>query len=328
MTKESNVNENNYSVYIHTTPNGKMYVGITKRKPETRWGRNGNNYKGQIFYNAIEKYGWDNIEHEIVAEHLTKEEAENFEITLIDKLHTRDKKYGYNVSSGGEGVHGLCGEKHPYYGKPMPEEIRQKISMSKRLNPKKCTDEELKRMSETSKEIWAREGYREKMSGKNASAYGKCGADNPTSKKVICLNTGEVYDSAKIASEERLCSHSKLCACCRGERKSCGKDEYGNKLAWMYYEDYINSSQEEILKKKDTMAKKQPNMKKVICINTSDVYESVSTAGRSAGVKQSKITLVCKGIRKSTGKDENGKPLHWMYYDDYKNVVELFYGIK
>ena len=61
MTKEGS--ENNYSVYVHTAPSGKMYVGITKQKPEYRWGRNGIKYKTQVFYRAIEKYGWDNIDH-------------------------------------------------------------------------------------------------------------------------------------------------------------------------------------------------------------------------------------------------------------------------
>lgn len=27
----------NYKVYMHTLPNGKRYVGITKQEPEKRW---------------------------------------------------------------------------------------------------------------------------------------------------------------------------------------------------------------------------------------------------------------------------------------------------
>ena len=248
MTKEGS--ENNYSVYVHTTPSGKMYVGITKQKPEYRWGRNGIKYKTQVFYRAIEKYGWDNIDHEIIAEHLTKEEAENFEIKLIDKLHTTDPKYGYNITTGGEGGNGLYGEKNGRYGKPVSEETKEKMREAKRLNPRKYTEEELKKKSEKSKEVWAREGYREKMTGKNAPAYGRTGEkhpmyglhpdDNPNSKKIVCLTTDKIYDSAKTASKENGCNYSKLCMCCRGERKSCGKDKNGNPLHWMFYKDYIN----------------------------------------------------------------------------------------
>ena len=55
-----------YWVYIHTCPNGKRYVGITTApKPEYRWGRNGEGYKGQLFGKAILKYGWSSITHEV-----------------------------------------------------------------------------------------------------------------------------------------------------------------------------------------------------------------------------------------------------------------------
>ena len=47
-----------YSVYIHTFPNDKKYIGITSWKPELRWGANGANYKNPYMVNAIKKYGW------------------------------------------------------------------------------------------------------------------------------------------------------------------------------------------------------------------------------------------------------------------------------
>lgn len=55
-----------YVVYKHTTPSGKVYVGITGQKPARRW-QNGYGYKdNEHFYRAIRKYGWENIKHEIV----------------------------------------------------------------------------------------------------------------------------------------------------------------------------------------------------------------------------------------------------------------------
>ena len=62
-----------YTVYAHTSPSGKKYIGITRQKPQARW-RNGNAYKNnKHFANAIKAYGWDNFEHEILFEKLTKD---------------------------------------------------------------------------------------------------------------------------------------------------------------------------------------------------------------------------------------------------------------
>lgn len=91
-----------YTVYKHTTPSGKVYIGITGRKPEQRWA-NGNGYRGnEHFYRAILKYGWENIKHEIVANGLTKEQACDLEIELIAEYDATNPKHGYNHAIGGE----------------------------------------------------------------------------------------------------------------------------------------------------------------------------------------------------------------------------------
>jgi hypothetical protein len=91
----------NYYVYIHIFPNDKVYIGITQQKPLKRW-NGGYGYKNQkIIYNAILKYGWNNIKHKILYENLTKEEAEQKEIELITKHNSTNRKYGYNISNGG-----------------------------------------------------------------------------------------------------------------------------------------------------------------------------------------------------------------------------------
>lgn len=90
-----------WTVYYHIFPNGKYYVGITSRDVETRWGKNGIGYKDQPVYKAINKYGWNNITHEVFGSHLTKEEATNMEKILINKLDSYNN--GYNYTYGGDG---------------------------------------------------------------------------------------------------------------------------------------------------------------------------------------------------------------------------------
>lgn len=95
--------DNIWTVYVHINKkNFKCYVGVTSKSPEKRW-LNGIGYKNQLFYNAIKKYGWDGFYHEIVASGITKDEAENFEKILIDKLDSLINKNGYNVAVGGIG---------------------------------------------------------------------------------------------------------------------------------------------------------------------------------------------------------------------------------
>lgn len=96
--------EENYKVYVHTLPNGKRYVGITKREVENRW-KNGHGYKeNKRFYNAIVKYGWENIEHNVLYEGLTEEEACEKEKELVALFNSNNENYGYNLTEGGKGA--------------------------------------------------------------------------------------------------------------------------------------------------------------------------------------------------------------------------------
>lgn len=71
-------------------------------------------------YRAIQKYGWDNIEHNILFENLTQEQAFEKEKELIAKYKTNITRYGsdygYNLTDGGEGT----------LGHKVPESFKQK----------------------------------------------------------------------------------------------------------------------------------------------------------------------------------------------------------
>ena len=91
-----------YSVYCHTFPNGKKYIGITKMDVKKRWD-NGFGYSSQPkIARAIAKFGWDNIKHEILAVGLTKELANQLEQYYIAKYDSFVN--GYNSTIGGDNI--------------------------------------------------------------------------------------------------------------------------------------------------------------------------------------------------------------------------------
>ena len=100
-----------YCVYKHTNKiNGKVYIGQSSNIKE-RWSRKGTCYKGcTYFYNAIQKYGWDNFEHIILKDSLSLEEANYWEEYYIKQYNSTDNNFGYNLSLGGNNKGSIAGK--------------------------------------------------------------------------------------------------------------------------------------------------------------------------------------------------------------------------
>ena len=89
-------------IYCHIAPNGKIYIGQTSYPLNQRSGRNGTGYKTCVcFWNAIQKYGWENFGHVVLMDGLSKEMADIVEKELIKKYQTQNIEFGYNLSNGG-----------------------------------------------------------------------------------------------------------------------------------------------------------------------------------------------------------------------------------
>ena len=63
------------------------------------------------------------------------------------------------------------------------------------------------------------------------------------SKKVVCINTGEEFDSLKDAGNHYNVAPNNICCCCRGKKNYAGRLN-GVLLQWKYLEDYNNESKE------------------------------------------------------------------------------------
>lgn len=98
------INEKEYKLYMHINKiNGHFYIGITSLDINQRFGKDGSNYKKcTYFWNAIQKYGWDNFEHLIIADNLTKEQACQYEVDLIEHMKLERPNSCYNILAGGD----------------------------------------------------------------------------------------------------------------------------------------------------------------------------------------------------------------------------------
>ena len=91
-----------YCVYAHIAPDGKIYIGITGREPEKRWGKQGEGYISQPFYYAMQEYGgFDAFSHLILVENCTEEEALSFEKAFIKEYNATNPDYGFNALEEG-----------------------------------------------------------------------------------------------------------------------------------------------------------------------------------------------------------------------------------
>lgn len=221
-------NPNNYTVYKHIFPNGKIYIGITSQKPARRWD-NGRGYRTQLLMNrAINKYGWDNVEHEILASNLSKHEAEQMEIILIAELKANDPRYGYNDENGGNcaGTHSEAtrkkigdaqrGEKNHMYGKPSP--VR-----GKKRTPEQIENNRRAHLGQSS--YWKGKKLPAEMvekMRKPKSEEHKRKLSEAKSVPVICVETGIIYKSSKAAGEALGISRGSIAHVVKGERNVAG----------------------------------------------------------------------------------------------------------
>lgn len=175
-----------YTLYRHVNKfNNHIYVGICHGNPCMRWGRNGKKYVGcTYFWNAIQKYGWDAFDHEVMMVGLTQQEAMAKEIEFIAYYKSNDRRYGYNLDSGG------------YCSGRISEESRRKMSEEKKG----------------------------KYLGERNANYGNRGDKNPLAKPVLQYdldgNFIAEFGSLKSAAEKTGSRCTLISACCTGRQKT------------------------------------------------------------------------------------------------------------
>ena len=134
-------------------------------------------------------------------------------------------------------------------------------------------------------------------------------------KPVVCVTTGEQFMTAMDASRKYNVSDGGIRFCCQGKLNASGQLEDGTPLRWVFWEDYIKMTDEEIKLIKDNP---KFRIKPVVCLNNKFLFNSATIAGKWCGVQKGAIRRCISNERASGGKHpETGEPLHWMYYEDY-----------
>lgn len=211
----------------------------------------GSGYKnGTHIKNAILKYGWDNFEHLVLIKNLTHEEALKLEEYFIKTFKTQDKKKGYNKDGGGKGGY-------------LSAEAKRK----------------------------------QKEAG--------CTRD------IICLETEKIYSTAIEAAEDMGLVPSSVSKACSSHRYVLFEYHF------MYYEEFLKSSKEEINKIKDLHPKNVFNDKrKVIVLETKEVFENAKEAQKVySSTNINCILCCCKKLDKNRIKAAG---VHWMFLKDYE----------
>jgi group I intron endonuclease len=209
-----------WTIYRHKSPSGKIYIGITSRLAEKRW-RHGTNYHNCIlFQRAIDRYGWDNIKHEILFTNLEESRAKSLEIDLI--RHYKNLGISYNVTNGGDGA----------LGRTPTDSTRRLLSMKGKLRVYKPLSIETRRkMSEARYAKFSKDSIYQTTEFRNKMAQ----IVSIRASKVTQLSiNGESIASYNSAMEAQLSTgidRGSILRCCKGKVRKAGG------YIWKYKED-------------------------------------------------------------------------------------------
>ena len=302
--------ENNlkkFKIYKHTSPSGKVYIGQTQAENVIQRWRNGGKgyfrtnpktgeYQQPAMINAINKYPWNDWEHEIIDQCDTLEEADKLEEYYIALYKSNDPKYGYNITKGGKG----------HNGQPMSDITKTKLSIA-------------------IKELWEDQEYRQKV------IDGRKGIPmhENTRKALLEANTGrkqtdetkyklkiahanpilqftlsgefikEYINASDVLKEiSSIKSVTSITNNCKGKSKKC------NNFLFLYKSDYESNPQllQERLQNLNSRKKSaKPILQFTVEGNFIKEYPSITDASLETGIKFTSISNCVSGYSKTSG---------------------------
>jgi len=274
-------------VYIYTNKiNNKKYIGQTTKTLEERAGSNFINYKESWkFYNALMTEGIDNFEREIVYSTDNSDKANLKEIELIKLYKTQEDKFGYNIQPGGALLE-------------MNDDIKIKIGNAVKKS---------KKFKENNFKSHAKSVVAIEIKSKNVVRF----ASLTDASNELNISRGNIGS---------MCNGKGRCISLNGYifkfEKDFNIDNIDNYISDYYNRNNNRYSSDRNKKVSKSLLKKYSNddskfdifRKKVICVDTGEIFNSVKEAAISKNIKAtSNITLVCNGKRNTAG------GFHWKF---------------
>ena len=270
--------------------NGNSYIGqsinVEKRLLYHKKYRN-ELIKNKVLYKAIEKYGIENFDFEILEE-CKKEELNEREKYYIEKYNTYYK--GYNMTRGGDGKSG-CG-----FSEKTIEKMRKSLIEYHKKNPetKETKGKRIKSLKEYYKnhpEAAQKIAERNKNRSKESFLYAVKKAAMANQKKVyqydIKGNFVKEYNSIISACKEAKCSATAITQVCHGKNHTAAG------FIWSY--EYKGERIQAII----------PRVKTVLQFdlegNFIKQYRSTRQAERETGIIHNYISECCRGKRLKAG---------------------------
>lgn len=296
---ENKIEDKCFTVYMHTSPHGKRYIGITSREPKVRW-RSGWGYiENAHFWNAIKLYKWQNFKHEILYTNLTKEEAEQKEIELIAFYDSANPEKGYNVSLGGScNINNGIKPVKQYTREGLLVEEYESIKIASKTTGinKSCISACCRNENKTANDfIWRfsdDELTEEHLTWCNTSDVGnnRLGVCQYSIDGILIRK----YDSIASASLAVNGNHSYIIACCQGD----GKVAHG--YIWRYESEELTKEHLDWCNHRDN-AKRRGVSQYLKDGTYVETYESMTEASIKTGVRQNSIAECCRNELKTAG---------------------------
>lgn len=326
--EKNNSNEHIYKIYVYTNKvNNKKYVGQTRKSLKERAGNNGRCYnRSPRFWNAIQKYGWDNFSPEILYDNLTKDDANELEIKTIYDLQTTNDKYGYNIAFGGNGG-GNPKSKIPVVQFDLEfNYIKRYDSL---VDAGHNTNIDKSHIASACKHKYFQSGGFIWLFEKDylSNNYNKESILNEINKEYIHPNAKMIVqcdlEMNFVSEYKNICDASRI----TGINRNCINDNCSHKLKtsggyiWMYKDEYeknknnLNKLNEISINALTTSHNKyavvqlDKNMKYIAD------YSSILEASKNTKIDRKSITYTCKGIYKQAG------GYIWCYVSDYQKVA-------